>query len=117
MSPAQQTSTASGTQDGPQPGTQPGPEGTPPVTVRLWAAARAAAGVAELDVDVPAEGASVATLREEVVRRFADRPRLAEVLAVCSTLVGDQPVGRADPGSVLVDPGQTVEFLPPFAGG
>jgi molybdopterin converting factor small subunit len=87
------------------------------VTVRFWAGARAAAGVAELDVDVPAEGASVAALREQVVRRFADRPRLAEVLAVCSTLVGDQPVGRADPGSVLVAPGQTVEFLPPFAGG
>jgi molybdopterin converting factor small subunit len=105
MSPTQQPSTASGT------------EATATVTVRLWAAARAAAGVAEVDVDVPAEGTSVAALREQVVRRFADRPRLAEVLAVCSTLVGDQPVGRADPGSVLVAPGQTVEFLPPFAGG
>jgi molybdopterin converting factor small subunit len=109
MSPAQQPSTASGT--------QPRLEVTPTVTVRLWAGARAAAGVAELDVDVPAEGTSVAALREQVVRRFADRPRLAEVLAVCSTLVGDQPVGRADPGSVLVAPGQMVEFLPPFAGG
>jgi molybdopterin synthase sulfur carrier subunit len=109
MAPAQQPSTASGT--------QPRPEATLAVTVRLWAAARAAAGVAELDVDVPAEGTTVADLRAEVVRRFADRPRLAEVLAVCSTLVGDQPVGRADPGSVLVAPGQAVEFLPPFAGG
>src|SRR4051812_28564613 len=114
MSPAQQTTTASGTQAHvePQPATGPRSEAAPTVTVRLWAAARAAAGVAEVDLDVPREGASVATLREEVVRRFADRPRLAEVLAVCSTLVGDQPVGRADPGSVLVAPGQTVEFLP-----
>src|SRR6476469_4156926 len=109
MSPTQQTSTASGT--------GPRAAGTSAVTVRLWAPARAAAGVAQVDVDVPAEGASVAKLRDEVVRRFADRPRLAEVLAVCSTLVGDQPVGRADPGSVLVAPGQTVEVLPPFAGG
>ncbi len=87
------------------------------MTVRLWASARAAAGVAEVEVEVPADGATVAWVRDEVVRRFADRPRLGEVLAVCSTLVGDQPVGRADPGAVPVEPGQTVEFLPPFAGG
>jgi molybdopterin synthase sulfur carrier subunit len=43
--------------------------------------------------------------------------RLAAVLAVCSVLVGDQPVGSRDPGSVEVRPGATVEFLPPFAGG
>jgi hypothetical protein len=43
--------------------------------------------------------------------------RLAEVLAACSTLVGDQPVGKADPTTFLVDPGAEVEFLPPFAGG
>jgi hypothetical protein len=42
---------------------------------------------------------------------------LAEVLAVCSALVGDLPVGSADPGEVIVRPGETVEFLPPFAGG
>jgi hypothetical protein len=42
---------------------------------------------------------------------------LAEVLAACSTLIGDQPVGSASPDHVRIAPGQCVEFLPPFAGG
>jgi hypothetical protein len=52
-----------------------------------------------------------------VVRRFAAAERLSSVLAVCSVLLGEQPVASADPGSVTVVPGSTVEFLPPFAGG
>jgi molybdopterin converting factor small subunit len=32
-------------------------------------------------------------------------------------LVGDRPVASADPTAVQVQPGETVEFLPPFAGG
>ena len=43
--------------------------------------------------------------------------RLPEVLAACSTLVGEQPVGTADPTTYVVEPGASVEFLPPFAGG
>jgi len=39
------------------------------------------------------------------------------VLEVCSVLVGDRPVASRDPDSVVVEPGETVEFLPPFAGG
>jgi hypothetical protein len=31
--------------------------------------------------------------------------------------VGDQPMRSRDPETVLVRPGQVVEFLPPFAGG
>jgi hypothetical protein len=46
-----------------------------------------------------------------------DPARLARVLAVCSVLVGEQPLGGADPTTVVVEPGATVEFLPPFAGG
>ena len=42
---------------------------------------------------------------------------LAAVLGVCSVLVGEQPVGSQDPGAVEVRAGDTVEFLPPFAGG
>jgi molybdopterin converting factor small subunit len=88
----------------------------PQVTVRLWAAARAAAGVAELQIEVPG-AVSVAWLREEVVRRNPAADRLPQVLSACSVLVGDRPVGTADPGSVEVAPGGSVEFLPPFAGG
>jgi hypothetical protein len=39
------------------------------------------------------------------------------VIAVCSVLVGDQPVATRDPAGVTVVPGTTIEFLPPFAGG
>jgi sulfur-carrier protein len=87
-----------------------------PITVRLWAAARAAAGQAEVEVDVPGP-VSVAWLREELVRRHPQGGRLDPVLKVCSVLVGDRPLGTADPAMVEVQPGGTVEFLPPFAGG
>jgi molybdopterin converting factor small subunit len=86
-----------------------------PIHVHYWAAARAAAGVAddELDVDGPI------TLAEVVRRAVALHPdtRLPDVLQICSTLVGDRPVNAEDPGEVVVEPGASVEFLPPFAGG
>ena len=91
-------------------------EAPPQITVRLWAGARAAAGVPELQLEVPG-AVSVAWVRDEVVRRRPAADRLASVLSVCSVLVGDRPVGTADPGSVEVSPGASVEFLPPFAGG
>jgi molybdopterin converting factor small subunit len=85
------------------------------VTVRYWAAARAAAGVATdvLEVSGPL------TLAEVRAWAAAAHPgtRLADVLAVCSVLLGDRPVSAEDPGQVLVEPGTYVEFLPPFAGG
>ena len=85
------------------------------IRVRYWAAAKAAAGV-ETDL-LPATGPmTLAAVRAAAVDRHPGR-RLAEVLEVCSVLVGDQPVGRADPADVLVEPGSCVEFLPPFAGG
>jgi molybdopterin synthase sulfur carrier subunit len=85
------------------------------IRIRYWAAAKAAAGVAqdELEVETPLPLA-------EVVRRAVDLhpdTRLADVLQVCSALVDDRPVKRLDPATVLVEPGQSVEFLPPFAGG
>jgi hypothetical protein len=85
------------------------------ITLRYWASARAAAGVESDVVDVSGPvslaelGAGARTLHPD--RRFSD------VLGTCSVLVGDQPVATEDPASVLVQPGQIVEFLPPFAGG
>jgi molybdopterin converting factor small subunit len=32
-------------------------------------------------------------------------------------LVGDRPVGSTDPREVVLSAGDTVELLPPFAGG
>ena len=85
------------------------------IAVHYWASARAEAGVPgdDLAVDGPL------TLTEVRARAVDLHPgtRLADVLAVCSVLLGDQPVGTADPATVSVAPGTTVEFLPPFAGG
>jgi molybdopterin converting factor small subunit len=85
------------------------------VTVRFWAAARTAAGTDQLRLTTDGP----LTLEELVRRVVADRPatRLAGVLEVCSVLVGERPVKSQDPATVEVRPGQTVEFLPPFAGG
>ncbi|SFB88011.1 ThiS family protein [Nocardioides terrae] len=85
------------------------------IEIHYWAAAKAAAGVAQ-DVLEVAEAVTLS----EVVRRAVDLhqdTRLADVLQVCSALVDDRPVKRLDPETVLVEPGQSVEFLPPFAGG
>lgn len=86
------------------------------VTVRYWAAARAAAGVDAEPVPVE-EGATLADVLDEVRSRHGARSRLAEVLAVCSVLVGDRPVGSRAPEDVRLAAGDTVELLPPFAGG
>lgn len=85
-------------------------------TVRYWAAARAAAGVDSDTIEV-GEGTTLAVLLKTVHDLHPDRPKLADVVGVCSVLVGDRPVGATDPDDVAIRPGDTVELLPPFAGG
>lgn len=94
----------------------PEPSASGTVVVRYWAAARAAAGV-ETDTVEVGDGTTLAALLRTVVSLRADRPKLPDVIAVCSVLVGDRPVGAADPDDVPVRPGDTIELLPPFAGG
>lgn len=99
--------------------TAPSPGSAQPVgsvTVRYWAAARAAAGV-ECDEVPVGEGTTLADVLGAVPGLHPGRPRLAEVVPVCSVLVGERPVGSTDPAAVRLQPGQTVELLPPFAGG
>jgi len=86
------------------------------VTVRYWAAARAAAGVASEEVPLGPRG-SLEEVLAAVRDRHPDRPRLAQVVAVCSVLVGDRPVGATAPAQVRLAEGDVVELLPPFAGG
>ena len=59
---------------------------------------------------------SLADLVARVLDRHPD-DRMARTVAVCSVLLGDQPVRSQDPGAVVVRPGSVVELLPPFAGG
>ena len=86
------------------------------VTLRYWASAKAAAGTDSdaLEVTGPV---SLAELVSRAREAHADSSRFAEVLSCCSMMVGDRPVTTGDPESVVVQPGATVEFLPPFAGG
>jgi molybdopterin synthase sulfur carrier subunit len=84
------------------------------VLVRYWAGARAAAGVAEETYPAPT---TLDSLLDQIAARHRGRPRLQDVVGVCSVLVGDRPVSSSDPADVALVPGDTVELLPPFAGG
>jgi sulfur-carrier protein len=86
------------------------------VRLRYWASARAAAGVEE-DVFYIDGAVSLAALRDRAKHLHAASPRFAAVLDTCSVLIGDRPIGTREPTTVAVQPGETVEFLPPFAGG
>lgn len=86
--------------------------------VRFWASARAAAGTDRADValDGPITLAELVDRLVDAATSEAEARQLAQVLGVCSVLVGEQPHGRND-RDVVVHPGDAVEFLPPFAGG
>ena len=80
-------------------------------TLRYWAAARAAAGVAE-------EQTSAQTLAEALLlARSVRDDRFGRVLSVCSFVVDGDPVGARDHAEVRLSPGGLVDVLPPFAGG
>lgn len=78
-----------------------------PVTVRLYAAARSAAGRSELNV-------SPDRLENILVSLAFGNPRLSQVFAQCSYLVDSVVVHDLQ---VEVPAGSTVDILPPFAGG
>ncbi|MEB3050412.1 MoaD/ThiS family protein [Mycolicibacter sp. MYC123] len=80
------------------------------VTVRYFAAARAAAGVDSETVTVPA-GTGVAELAETLAGRHE---RLGTVLLRCAYL--RDGVAVRDHAAAL-SAGETVDVLPPFAGG
>ena len=80
-------------------------------TIRYWAAARAAAGVAE-------EQTSAQTLAEALLlARSVRDDRFGRVLGVCSFVVDGDPVGGRDHALVALPAGACVDVLPPFAGG
>ncbi|WP_200258324.1 MoaD/ThiS family protein [Streptomyces sp. HSG2] len=81
------------------------------VTVRYWAAAKAAARTAEEPYEAETLAAALAAARER------HPGELARVLPRCSFLVDGDPVGARDHETVRLADGGTVEVLPPFAGG
>ena len=85
----------------------------PMVTMRYWAAAKQAAGVAE-------EAFSAATLEEALAAARSSRqsaPEFAKLLARSSILVDGEQAGRQHPSDVALHDGAIIEILPPFAGG
>ena len=76
------------------------------VTVRYFAGAAEAVGREEETLSV----ASVGELRATIAARGAE---VARVLGLCSVLVGGE---RSEDDRALT-PGDTVDVLPPFAGG
>ena len=90
------------------------------VTIRYWAAAKEAAGVAEETVTADTLAAALAAIAGTPGpgRVTPGRGgRLAAVLARSSFLVDGRPVGRRAPGAVTLADGAVIEVLPPFAGG
>lgn len=94
--------------------------------VHFFAAARAAAGTAELsvtpsdidsptpsDIDSPTLGALIAYLGRELTGTTPSGLTLAQVMEQCSFLVNGT---RSDADAPLTD-GDRVDVLPPFAGG
>ena len=77
------------------------------VTVRFFAAARAAAGVNEVTLD----SSSAMHILDQAV---ALHPKLAQVLPQCSYLFDEVSLRDL---SVVVPDGSILDVLPPFAGG
>ncbi|WP_010524760.1 MoaD/ThiS family protein [Nesterenkonia sp. F] len=103
---------------------------SPGITLRFFAAAAEAAGVESLRL--PLEDAiSLPALRDELPRLLAERtereavaapssdaPSLETVLPRCSFLVDGVRAGTTEgAGATVLRGGETVDVLPPFAGG
>lgn len=82
------------------------------VTMRYWAAAKDAAGVAEQELTADTLAAAISLAAEQ-----GARAGLGAVLARSSFLIDGTPVGRRAADSVLLSDGNVIEVLPPFAGG
>lgn len=79
------------------------------VTVRFFAAARAAAGCDQMTVEP-------GPLEQVLESMHAAFPALAAVTPMCSFLVDSMSAKRLG-GGTEVSAGSTVDVLPPFAGG
>lgn len=82
-------------------------------TIRYWAAAKAAAGIAE----EPYEAVTLADALAGARERHEGKREFARVLLRCSFLVDGDPVGTRTHDSIRLSQGGSVEVLPPFAGG
>jgi sulfur-carrier protein len=89
------------------------------VTLRYWAAAKEAAGVAEetIRAGTLAEALAAAGRRGGNGAEAAQDPRLRAVLSRSSFLIDGSPVGSRAAETVMLSDASVIEVLPPFAGG
>ena len=93
------------------------------VTLRYWAAAKEAAGIAEEAVSAGTLAEALAAASDDGGPGGADQQRgernarLRAILVRSSFLVDGTPVGTRAPEAVMLGEGSVVEVLPPFAGG
>ena len=88
-----------------------GPVHPPKTVVRYFAAVKAAAGVAQDQVQA-------ATLEQALAAvRLLHDARFTDVLSRCSFIIDGDPVGTRDHATVSLAQASLVDCLPPFAGG
>lgn len=89
------------------------------VTLRYWAAAKEAAGIAEetISAGTLAEALAAARGKAGLSGPGEQDERLRAVLARSSFLIGGEPVGTRSRDSVVLEDASVIEVLPPFAGG
>ncbi|HEY3733247.1 MAG TPA: MoaD/ThiS family protein [Streptosporangiaceae bacterium] len=83
------------------------------VTIRYWAAAKEAAGIAEETLDAD----TLAGLLAAALDRRGGDPRLRAIFDRSSFLVDGSPAGVRAAAEVMLPDAAVVEVLPPFAGG
>jgi molybdopterin synthase sulfur carrier subunit len=83
------------------------------VTIKYWAAAKAAAGT---DAE-PVQAGTLAEALEEVVARRGGDGRLRSVLQTSSFLVNGAPAAHRVAADLVLQDAAVVEVLPQFAGG
>ena len=87
------------------------------VTLRYWAAAKQAAGVAEETISAETLAAALEVALSERKAAPGAGTDLRAVLARSSFQVDGNPVGARAPETVALREAAVVEVLPPFAGG
>lgn len=83
------------------------------VTLRYWAALRAAAGTPEQVVHAD----TLAQALRDARAAHGHASRFDSVLDICAVVVDGTPAGSRDHAEITLHDGSVVELLPPFAGG
>ena len=80
------------------------------VTLRYWAAAKDAAGVADEKIEAMTLAGALKAVGDP-------NARLRSVLSRSSFLINGEPAGTRRPESIMLANDAVIEVLPPFAGG